>query len=296
MMPMIAVSSHLPCYRLGEWSALRLQLLFAYERDMELGGRALRMTTSFQSLILVRRGWIEIRRASGRRVRASQGEWILMRQGLRYQRLSEDCRLLSIGFRFQTPTGEAIYESGLPLVFAASDHPVLKREAMRVLRVMGERIGLGYFPSDHRVALPDYLAAQNAFRDCFSVLAGVLAGRGVSALDFEVAEERVARFLELLDRFGPGDSWTVRALARQMGLSVTHLDRLVVAATGETARQHMDHHRRARAREALRNQATPIKAIAYQLGFATAAHFSAWFRKAEGVTPGEYRQAAGLGG
>lgn len=284
----------LPCYRMGEWNALRLQLLYVYERDMErTDQRPLRMVASFQSLILVERGWIEVRSPAGRPLRAKKGEWILMRQGVRYQRFSGDCRLLSIGFRFQTPTGEALYEQGLPKVFASADHPELKEEAMRVLYGVEKHIGLGYFLNTSQVNLPDYLTVQNQFRDCFVVLARILGELGVRALDFEIAEERVARFLELLDRSGPGDHWTVRSMARQMGLSPTHLDRLVVAATGETARQHMNDHRLARAREALRTQSSPVKAIAFQMGFSTAAHFSAWFRQMEGVTPLEYRRSGG---
>lgn len=280
----------MPAYRMGAWSALRLQLLFVYERDMEQSDHPLRVETSFQSLILVERGWLEIRTPSGRKLRAKKGEWILLRQGVRYQNFSADCHLISIGFRFQTPTGEAIYEHGLPKVFADADYPELRVEAMRLLHGMEKHVGLGFFPNTPPIRLSDYLAVQELFRDCFLVLARILEKLGVPALEFEVAEDRVARFMELLDRLGPGDRWTVRAVVREMGLSPTHLDRLMVAATGETARQHMDRHRLARTLEALKNESLPIKTIAFQMGFATAAHFSAWFRRMTGMTPLEYRR------
>lgn len=59
----------------------------------------------------------------------------------------------------------------------------------------------------------------------------------------------------------------VEALAREMELSHNHLTRLFRAATGQTVKGYLTERRMAKARHLLQKSSTPIKGIAYSVGF-----------------------------
>jgi AraC-like DNA-binding protein len=59
----------------------------------------------------------------------------------------------------------------------------------------------------------------------------------------------------------------VEALAREMGLSHNHLTRLFRAATSQTVKGYLTQRRMAKARHLLQKSSTPIKNIAYSVGF-----------------------------
>lgn len=281
-----------PSFTLGQWSSLRLQLLWAYERTIPGGKTPVQGDFSFQSAVLVRRGWIELSDRAGNPLRANKGQWLILPQGLRRQRWSRGCRLLSIGFRFQIPSGEPVFEAGLPLRVEVADAGDLTADGEEVIRIMADRVGLGYFPEGLEVALPDYLESQNAFGRFFVGLARMLARSGVPARDFDAGHAMVRRTLERLDGYRTAAHPTAKALACEAGYSVAYLDRMLTAHTGRTMHGHLQDRRLARAREALRLENVPIKAVAYRLGFSSPAHFGAWFKQRAGQTPRAYRLAA----
>jgi AraC family transcriptional regulator len=73
-------------------------------------------------------------------------------------------------------------------------------------------------------------------------------------------------------------------------MSPRHLIRTFKDSTGTTLSDYIASVRIVRAREALLREDTPIKAVAFDCGFRSAAAFSASFRKATGMTPRSYRQ------
>ncbi len=290
--PRISRALPSPTFTLGQWSALRLQLLWAYERTIPPGKNdPVQTDFSFQSAVLVRRGWIEADDRLGKPLRANKGQWLILPQGPRKQRWSKGCRLLSIGFRFQIPSGEPVFDTGLPLrVEGASAEGLLSR-GEEVIRIMVDRLGLGYFPEGLEVALPDYLASQNAFGRFFVEMAGMLAARGIRARDFDAGNAVVRRTLEQLDGYRTAAHPTAKDLAREAGFSVAYLDRLLTAHTGRTMHRHLQEQRLTRAREALRMENISVKAVAYRLGFSSPAHFGSWFKQRAGQTPRAYRLA-----
>src|SRR5262245_27052803 len=124
--------SPFPIYRLDQWTTLRMQLLWAYRRPM---GDLTALTTgdySFQTALLIEEGWAEACASPANLKRAEPGQWLFIRQGKRLQRFSPDCTVLSLGFRFQLPTGEALFDQGLPLRVDSGDYPALARCARQV--------------------------------------------------------------------------------------------------------------------------------------------------------------------
>ncbi len=94
----------------------------------------------------------------------------------------------------------------------------------------------------------------------------------------------------------PGASrLTVEALAALCGLSGRHLMRGFKAATGMTLHKYIEQVRLERTKQRLREDGLPLKAIAAEMGFASASHLSAAFRKSTGLTPSAYRMGARAG-
>jgi len=76
------------------------------------------------------------------------------------------------------------------------------------------------------------------------------------------------------------------------GLSRVHLDRLFQRHLGSTPRDWLDRLLRDRACDLLRH-GSAAKTVAHQLAFADASHFTKWFRRQVGCTPGAFAQRRG---
>jgi len=276
---------------------MRLQLLWAYQKSMDLPQSVSNQTYHFQTAALVLQGWAEVGHQPSDRLRAEAGQWLVFKQGKRWQQFSPDCELLSIGYRFQLPTGEAFYDEGLPLAFSASDHPALEREGRKVLRLMEQYVGAGFLLSKQVIDMRHYLLSQNALRSFLIELASILHTYGIRPQSMRQEDPRVVRALEIINSSAInelGQAASHRTVARDVGLSPTHLDRLMVAETGRTLFQHIDTRRFRTAQDALLADQDSIKAIAYALGFSSPAHFTSWFKKRTGHTPLQFRKKGTL--
>lgn len=281
----------LPRFRLTQWSVLRLQLLWAYEKPMEREATFIGQSAyTFQSALLVRKGWaLAGENESGAR-RAGPGQWLLLRQGKRWQRFSPDCVLLSIGYRFQFPTGEAVFDEGFPLVVDSTAFPQLERDALKLMRSMKKHVGLGFQLGEREVDMRDYLLSQNALRLFLIQLAEMYADCGVGRGNMREHSGHVLRALDVIQGMPPGMPMKSAELARQVGLSQTHLDRLMVLETGHTIHQQIELRRLQLAQDALQARDASLKSIAFDLGFCSPSHFHSWFRKRQGMTPQQFRR------
>jgi AraC-like DNA-binding protein len=77
----------------------------------------------------------------------------------------------------------------------------------------------------------------------------------------------------------------VEALAREMGLSHNHLTRVFRAATSQTVKSYLTQRRMGKARHLLQKSSTPIKAIAYSVGFEDLHAFNKAVRLQFGCSP-----------
>ncbi len=85
-------------------------------------------------------------------------------------------------------------------------------------------------------------------------------------------------------------SISVDRLAELCGVSSSHLMRAFKQTTGWTVHSYVESIRIEKARELLRENRLPLKAIAAELGFSTASSFSFAFRRATGGTPVSFRE------
>lgn len=107
-----------------------------------------------------------------------------------------------------------------------------------------------------------------------------------------LADHRVGRALDAL--YGaPGHPWSVAELARVAGMSRAAFAPRFREVVGESPIAHLTRWRMELAREVLRDQPDlSIGQIAQSMGYSSEFAFSAAFRRAAGMPPGQYRASA----
>jgi AraC family transcriptional activator of pobA len=101
--------------------------------------------------------------------------------------------------------------------------------------------------------------------------------------------DRLRRF-RLLIESRLASHWPVARYARQLALSESSLNRLCRRLTGHTAFELIQQRMALEARRRLVFVAGSVAALAAELGFKDAAYFCRFFRRHNGVSPGEYRR------
>lgn len=103
-------------------------------------------------------------------------------------------------------------------------------------------------------------------------------------------DQRVERAVQLMRR-SLAEPSSVRDLARQLGVSVSQLDRAFRAHSDMSPAELWREMRLQHARWRVLNTSRSMTEIAYECGFADCAHFIRWFKRAFGETPQRFRQA-----
>lgn len=82
---------------------------------------------------------------------------------------------------------------------------------------------------------------------------------------------------------------TIGDFAQELGVTPTHLNRVCSAASGKSAHEFLNDRLLAEARKLLADTNLPIRDIAAELGFSSAAYFTRAFQKKTGKTPSHFR-------
>ena len=101
----------------------------------------------------------------------------------------------------------------------------------------------------------------------------------------------LARVIDLL-RSEPGKNHLLSEIAREAGLGISAFIRAFRGATGVTPASYAKRVRLDLAASLLRTTAMPIRQVASDCAFSSAAHLIAAFRNSYGVTPAEWRRGA----
>ncbi|MEL6551180.1 MAG: AraC family transcriptional regulator [Pseudomonadota bacterium] len=102
------------------------------------------------------------------------------------------------------------------------------------------------------------------------------------------AEALAKRFTQLVERdYAKGRS--VDALAKELGVTPTHLTRACKVALGHSAHTLLNERVMHEARAMLAQTSRPVGQIAEGLGFSSAAYFTRAFQKQTGRTPSDFR-------
>lgn len=133
-------------------------------------------------------------------------------------------------------------------------------------------------------------ALMEAYLTTVLALAARLWSRGVPAEGADAAARRMEHLNSLIQQHFR-DQKPANFYAQELGVSPTHLNRIVKAASGLTAHAYIARKRIDEARRDLVFTDRPAQEIALRLGFADPAYFSRAFLRETGHTPRAYRLA-----
>lgn len=151
----------------------------------------------------------------------------------------------------------------------------------------GHEAALRRMLATYRASFPgSQLLAINALEEALLWVQAALTGHGWATLD-----SRVRRAMDYLAQ-NPRRAFDLGELALHSGLSVSRLAHLFKRETGTTPQRYQERLRLRQARQLLRLTNLGIAEIAAELGYQDAFYFTNRFRKAEGVSPSEYRRNA----
>jgi transcriptional regulator GlxA family with amidase domain len=105
-------------------------------------------------------------------------------------------------------------------------------------------------------------------------------------------DTRVAFVIKQAEESGGNPAVSLRSLARQIGISATHLSKLFKEETGKVFRTYLREARLNRATNLLRRSDLSVKQVAAMTGYKSTSGFDRDFRETYGVSPGIYRADA----
>lgn len=126
------------------------------------------------------------------------------------------------------------------------------------------------------------------------VLVAVLRVSGGSDLAVPGTGERgglLQRFRQLVE-MNFRSHWTVTQYARALGISADRLHAICTAGIGKSPKALISERLANEAAQRLERSSLTIQQLGHSLGFNDAAHFSSFFSRMVGVSPGRYRKAA----
>src|SRR5690606_33368280 len=99
-----------------------------------------------------------------------------------------------------------------------------------------------------------------------------------------------ARMIQEIDMHYRSDQLSLEVLARQFDVSASYISRLIREQTGTTFSEYVQQLRIEAVKKEMVASDRPIKDIIIEAGYQDMSSFIKRFKKAEGMTPGEYRK------
>ena len=289
-MPLAVPTARLHQIPLADWANLHTHLMWVYDGAVDPHGQGAVAAYDLTAWLL-RRGHVEVRQGD-RYWQAGPGEWLFLPPGERWQNFSKDARIVSVRFRAKWPTGEDFFKAGLGLKLLSVRHPELLRSAQPLARFVARHfpraaIDLMQAPA----SLDIHLRLQTLFSSWFETVVKVLTTHGIEPSGMGKIDPRLLRAVRHLDRQPLATPMAETTLATSVNLSVSQLNRLFIRQFGVSSRGYFENRRHQHALAMLESSADAVKEIAYELGFSSLPHFSAWFRRRHGVSPRMFRSA-----
>lgn len=247
------------------------------------------MHHSGQSVYLIEEGSLLVRTQKGT-IRSGPGCWVLPTPGERYQKFSDNARILSLHFQLHWPGGQPLFSWDVAATWKKSETPPFEMRSKRLQRLVarefpGVRSDLSIRPS----TLANNLLLREHFFSWLRCYVDTLLSLGFVPSRLSRMDERLLHVVQVLDRMAFQVPYRERELAREINLSVSQLDRLFVKQFEITPRRYLEKRKLERAMTAMQTAAS-IKEVAFDLGFGSLPHFSGWFRQKTGVSPREFRK------
>jgi AraC-like DNA-binding protein len=206
------------------------------------------------------------------------------------QEFSADAEILSVRFEAIWPDGRPLFDRSRSIVVPEEEGRKLTRIGERLARIVersaSENLALEQTPH----TLENFLEGERVFYGWLVAYCALMKERGQLPHVNRQLDERVWLAVSRLEARRLSEPVREQEIARVAGLSVTQLNRLFVSNLGKTPAEYWEDKRIRSARSALLISGRSIKSIAYDLGFSSLPHFSAWVKKRMGVSPRDFRK------
>ncbi len=279
----------------SNWANVHTRLLWLYagkpiQRQRSAGANP---NTAYSAWWL-RQGSVAV--GSSERLTARAGEWVLLPPRMIEFRFSDDADFVSVHFQAEWHDGRALFPDAEPVV-VAEDHPGLSAPGglnpatLKLHRTVRRNAGAAtYLLREARCTLPQYLAIMEQATRWTRAWVEVMSEHGADLLQVDEQDPRVETAVRMIDATSLSVAFPERVIAKRVGLTIGHLDRLFVASMGMTVRAYAESRRFDLARRELRLSGRSIKQLSYELGFKQPSYFTVWFRKHAGMSPSVYRK------
>jgi len=280
----------LPRLSLHEWSCLRTELVWIYDRPpREQARHATFDHREGNWAWYLRRGSVTLTSPTGT-LTARAGQWLFPPAEISRQDFSDDAQLLSVKFVCQWPSGENLFAAPQGLVVEGRKHPRLAQTARRL-----ERLVTKHFPVSHHTYAkqpadwPLFLRFQRAFFEWLDAWFELRLATG-SIPARQAGDKRIRLAARMLDEAPLGQSFPKAALLAAAGVSAVQFNRLFRKQFNFTPLQYWERRRLESARLFLETSDLPLKELANRLGFRRDSHFTVWFKRHTRTSPGRYRE------
>ncbi len=283
------MTPELPRLSLHEWSCLRTELVWIYDREPRTQARHATVDHRRGNWAwYLRKGSVTITTRTGT-LFARAGQWVFPPAEISRQDFSDDAHLLSVNFLCQWPSGENLFATSAGAIVDGRRYPSLDKTARKL-----ERLVRRHFPVPHHnyaqqsSDYPLFLCFQRAFFDWLEAWFQLRLALGAVATR-HTGDERALRAARVLDE-APLEQALPQALLRMTaGVSTVQLNRLFRRQFNLTPLQYWERRRLEFSRLYLETSDLPLKELASRLGFRSDSHFTVWFKRHARISPGRYR-------
>lgn len=272
------------------WNELRTDLLWAYQSPIQT--RFLRCAFSPAGIVgwMIRRGNLTLHFNSGQE-EYGEGLWVFPKDEEGEQEFSHDAIILSVRFEAEWSDGTPLFDRSRTIAFAEKEAEILTQTGEQLAKWVEfsearKGVALEQIPRD----IEHHFEMRRLFNGWLTAYAQAMRRQGLAPHIHQPLDERVWRAISRLEARHARVPFREKELASLAGLSVTQLNRLFVANLGMTSAEFWEKKRVRTARAALLESSHSIKWIAYDLGFGSLQHFSAWVKKHMGCPPREFRK------
>ena len=277
---------------ISEWLYVNTGLIWATQREIESPFLETKYSSGRQVIAwLVKRGGVTLK-TNGEMVTAQKGDWMFPGSLDGEQIIQAESVLLSIRFFAEWPNGKPLFDHRDRLAFPAETDRKLTKAA-EILQSLVHRIAQreGLFLLNQSTAdIQSYFSIRRAFENWLSAYVNTMLRLGQVPSIMASADPRVLHAARLMDSHPLRLPLRESDLCHSIGLSVSHLNRLFLRDLGISPKKYMERRRLQSAILLLQHHRRSVKETAYELGFNSLPHFSAWFHRQQGVSPRAFQK------
>lgn len=288
-LPIHSLSGNPLCPRFSaQWQLLHSSLLWAFDAPLQKNARRMRYFTAPTAAWYLRKGRLTLRFADGEE-KYRAGTWIFPREAPGEQCFSDNAELISIRFFSEWPNSKALFDRSVTVHFSADRFPDLLAAAEGVTSYMAQHFKRSSILSTEST-LMHHLGLLPLFHQWIFSYYKTFLSLGYEPVHINPLSPTMERAVHYLQVRPLHLVFKETELARQMQLSLSHLNRLFMQQLQVSPTAFWNYRRIQSAQTALLSTEESIKSIAYSHGFSSPETFTRWFGQQRGLNPRQYRK------